>query len=95
MRQDFKGKGIKGVNLMQLTTSREPWNEGYHLKHTDVLELSMALCSSLCLCSVGGDPGWWRREEEGRMDMGESPGKNYTFSVIVSVTCLLWEMIKT
>ena len=28
------------------------------------------------------------------MDMGESPGKNYTFSVVVSVTCLLWEMTK-
>ena len=32
MRQYFKGKGIKGVTLMQLTTSREPWNEGHHAK---------------------------------------------------------------
>ena len=91
MRQDFKGKGIKGVTLVELTRDPERRRGESHRG----VGASLPLCVSLCLCSVGGDPGWCRREEEGRMDMGESPGKNYTFSVIVSVACLLWEMTKT
>ena len=93
MCQDFKRKGIKGVIVLELTTRRDP--EGCRAESHRHVGAFLPLCSSLCLCSVGGDLGCWRQEEEARMDMGESPGKNYMFSVIVSVTCLLWEMIKT
>ena len=66
MCQDFKGKGIKGVTLMQLTTSREPWNEGYHLKHTDAWEL---LCRCVLLSAFAAlvgirDGGDKRRKAE-------------------------------
>ena len=48
MRQDFKGKGIKGVTLMELTTSRDP--EGCRAEsHRLMGAFSAAVCLSLPL----------------------------------------------